>query len=108
MVNLDFVKFCNWINYYILMGLLAERVADRRLLRLTLGSLTAGVLTSDVVGPSIKGTLQSGPLSPLLWNLMLDVLDKVWRSAVIASSVTPTTATSMCGCGRRVSGPWRE
>ena len=58
------------------MGLVARRVADKCLLRLIRGFLTAGVLEGGLVGPTTKGTPQGGPLSPLLSNLMLDVLDK--------------------------------
>jgi RNA-directed DNA polymerase len=58
------------------MGLVAKRVSDRRLLRLIRGFLTAGVLAQGSVGPTDEGTPQGGPLSPLLSNLVLDVLDK--------------------------------
>ena len=58
------------------MGLVARRVADKRLLRLIRGFLAAGVFDGGLVGPTTKGTPQGGPLSPLLSNLMLDVLDK--------------------------------
>ena len=75
-VDLDLEKFFDRVNHDILMGLVARRVADKRLLRLIRGFLTAGVLEGGLVGPSTKGTPQGGPLSPLLSNLMLDVLDK--------------------------------
>jgi group II intron reverse transcriptase/maturase len=55
---------------------MAKRVTDRRILRLTRGFLTAGVLVDGLVGPTDEGTPQGGPLSPLLSNLMLDVLDR--------------------------------
>src|SRR5246500_3552671 len=58
------------------MGLVAKRVADKRILKLIRGFLTAGVLADGLVGPTEEGTPQGGPLSPLLSNLMLDVLDK--------------------------------
>jgi RNA-directed DNA polymerase len=58
------------------MGLVAKRVNDRRILRLIRGFLTAGVLADGLVGPTDEGTPQGGPLSPLLSNLMLDVLDR--------------------------------
>ena len=58
------------------MGLVAKRVADKRILTLIRGFLTAGVLADGLVGATEEGTPQGGPLSPLLSNLMLDVLDK--------------------------------
>src|ERR1700719_4108000 len=64
------------VNHDILMGLVAKRVADKRVLKLIRGFLTAGVLMDGLVGPTEEGTPQGGPLSPLLSNLMLDVLDK--------------------------------
>jgi len=58
------------------MGLVAKRVADKRLLKLIRGFLTAGAMEGGLVNPTEEGTPQGGPLSPLLSNLMLDVLDK--------------------------------
>jgi len=75
-VDLDIEKFFDRVNHDILMGLLAERVADKRILKLIRGFLTCGVLADGLVGPTDEGTPQGGPLSPLLSNLMLDVLDK--------------------------------
>jgi RNA-directed DNA polymerase len=75
-VDIDIEKFFDRVNHDILMGLVANRVADRRLLKLIRGFLTAGVLEAGLVGPTDEGTPQGGPLSPLLSNLMLDVLDK--------------------------------
>jgi RNA-directed DNA polymerase len=64
------------VNHDILMGLVAKRVQDRHLLRLIRRYLTAGVFVGGMVDPMDEGTPQGGPLSPLLSNLMLDVLDK--------------------------------
>jgi RNA-directed DNA polymerase len=75
-VDLDLEKFFDRVNHDILMGLVAKRVADKRILKLIRGFLTAGVLVDGLVGPTEEGTPQGGPLSPLLSNLMLDVLDK--------------------------------
>ena len=71
----DLEKFFDWVNHDILMGLVDKRVADKRLLKLIRGFLTASVLDGGLVGPTTEGTPQGGPLSPLLSNLMLDVLD---------------------------------
>jgi RNA-directed DNA polymerase len=70
------VKFFDRVNHDILMGLIAKRVADKRILKLIRGLLTAGVMEEGLVSPTEEGTPQGGPLSPLLSNLMLDVLDK--------------------------------
>jgi len=75
-VDIDLEKFFDRVNHDILMGLVAKRVADKRILKLIRGFLTAGVLEGGPVGPTEEGTPQGGPLSPLLSNLMLDVLDK--------------------------------
>ena len=75
-VDIDLEKFFDRVNHDILMGLVAKRVADKRILKLIRGFLTAGVLADGLVGPTEEGTPQGGPLSPLLSNLMLDVLDK--------------------------------
>jgi len=75
-VDIDLEKFFDRVNHDILMGLIAKRVADKRILKLIRGFLTAGALEGGLVSPTEEGTPQGGPLSPLLSNLMLDVLDK--------------------------------
>ena len=75
-VDIDLEKFFDRVNHDILMGLVAKRVADKRILKLIRGFLNAGVLEDGLVSPTEEGTPQGGPLSPLLSNLMLDVLDK--------------------------------
>jgi len=75
-VDIDLERFFDWVNHDILMGLIAKRVTDKRILKLIRGCLTAGVLADGFVSPTEEGTPQGGPLSPLLSNLMLDVLDK--------------------------------
>jgi RNA-directed DNA polymerase len=75
-VDIDLEKFFDRVNHDILMGLIAKRVTDKRILKLIRGFLTAGALADGLVNPTEEGTPQGGPLSPLLSNLMLDVLDK--------------------------------
>ena len=63
-------------NHDKLMGQIAKRVEDKRLLKLIRAFLNAGVMENGLVSPSVEGTPQGGPLSPLLSNLVLDELDR--------------------------------
>jgi RNA-directed DNA polymerase len=63
-VDLDLEKFFDRVNHDVLMGLVAQRVTDKRLLRLIRGYLTAGVLEGGLVGPVDEGVPQGGPLTP--------------------------------------------
>lgn len=75
-VDLDLEKFFDRVPHDRLMARLAQRIADRRLLRLLRRMLTAGVVMPDgVVVATAEGTPQGGPLSPLLSNIVLDELD---------------------------------
>jgi RNA-directed DNA polymerase len=64
------------VNHDKLMGQIAKRVKDKRLLKLIRAFLKAGVMENGLVSPSVEGTPQGGPLSPLLSNLVLDELDR--------------------------------
>ena len=75
-VDMGLEKFFDTVNHDILMGLVAKQVTDKRILRLIRGFLAAGILEGGLVSQRVKGTPQGGPLSPLLSNLILDVLDK--------------------------------
>lgn len=76
-VDLDLEKFFDRVNHDILMGRIAKREKDKRVLKLIRAFLSAGVAMEDgVVIPTEEGTPQGGPLSPLLSNLMLDDLDR--------------------------------
>ena len=75
-VDLDLEKFFDRVNHDVLMGRIAKRVSDKRMLKLIRGFLNSGVLENGLVGPTEEGTPQGGPLSPLLSNLLLDELDR--------------------------------
>src|SRR3982074_565481 len=74
--DLDLEKFFDRVNHDKLMGQIAKRVEDKRLLKLIRAFLNAGVMENGLVSPSVEGTPQGGPLSPLLSNLVLDELDQ--------------------------------
>src|SRR3989475_1129211 len=75
-VDFDLEKFFDRVNHDKLMGQIARRVEDKRLLKLIRAFLNAGVMENGLVSPSVEGTPQGGPLSPLLSNLVLDELDR--------------------------------
>src|SRR3981189_339413 len=75
-VDLDLEKFFDRVNHDKLMGQIAKRIEDKRLLKLIRAFLNAGVMENGLVSPSVEGTPQGGPLSPLLSNLVLDELDR--------------------------------
>jgi RNA-directed DNA polymerase len=75
-IDLDLEKFFDRVNHDKLMGQIAKRVEDKRLLKLIRAFLNAGVMENGLVSPSVEGTPQGGPLSPLLSNVVLDELDR--------------------------------
>ncbi len=75
-VDVDLEKFFDRVNHDILMGKLAKRIEDKRILRLIRRYLEAGVMLNGVVIERHEGTPQGGPLSPLLANVLLDEVDK--------------------------------
>ncbi len=79
-VDIDLEKFFDRVNHDVLMGRVARRVGDKRLLKLLRAFLNAGVMENGLESPSVEGTPQGGPLSPLLSNLLLDELDRELES----------------------------
>lgn len=75
-VDIDLENFFNTVNHDILMGIMRSRIADVRVVKLIRKYLATGVLVGGVTTPTEKGTPQGGPLSPLLSNILLDLLDK--------------------------------
>jgi RNA-directed DNA polymerase len=75
-VDMDLEKFFDRVNHDKLMGLLAQGIGDKILLKLIRRYLEAGMLVEGLVSAREEGTPQGGPLSPLLANILLDQLDR--------------------------------
>jgi len=75
-VDMDLEKFFDRVNHDRVMERLADRVRDRRVLRLIRRYLEAGLMADGVVSPRREGAPQGGPLSPLLSNILLTGLDR--------------------------------
>ena len=67
------------IDHDVLMRLVEARVSDRSTLRLIRAWLKVGVLEHGSVTATVSGTPQGSPISPLLANIALSVLDKEWE-----------------------------
>lgn len=75
-VDMDLSKFFDRVQHDVLLARVARKVGDKRLLRLIGNYLRAGVMVHASWEPSHEGTMQGGPLSPLLANILLDDFDK--------------------------------
>jgi RNA-directed DNA polymerase len=76
LVDIDLEKFFDRVNHDKLMGEVAKRITDKRMLKLIRAYLNAGVMENGLVSAMEEGTPQGGPLSPLLSNLVLEELDR--------------------------------
>ena len=73
------IKACfSEIDHEALIGQVERRVADRQMVKLLRSWLRAGVFEGGVVSDTEAGTPQGSPVSPLLANIALHVLDEAW------------------------------
>src|SRR5580658_9770048 len=78
-VDFDLEKFFDRVSHDKLMGQIAKRVEDKRLLKLIRAFLNAGVMENGLVSPSVEGTPQGGPLTARTQKITW-----VWQSPTVA------------------------
>lgn len=78
-VDADIEKFFDNVNQDKLLILVEQRISDRRILKLIRQWLKSGVLYGNILEISELGTSQGSVISPLLANIYLNTLDRLWE-----------------------------
>jgi len=78
-VDADLKDYFGSIDHEKLLTLVAQRVADGRVLTLIERMLTAGAMQHGRLFPTTQGTPQGGVVSPLLSNILLTPFDREMR-----------------------------
>ena len=82
-LELDVAQFFDRLDHSVLLGILAERIHDGRLLRLIGALLEAGYLENWRFNATLSGVPQGGIVSPVLANVYLDRLDQYIETTLL-------------------------
>ena len=93
------------IDHHLLMERVRRRVGDRKVLRLLLAFLKAGVMAEGAFRRSEAGTPQGGIISPLLANVMLSALDERYDRWTPSATDTPISAMQRRRLDRKKGRP---
>lgn len=77
-LDADIRKYFDNINHEKLLILVKQRIIDRRILWLIKRWLKSGVMEAGQIRETQTGTPQGGVISPLLANIYLHLMDRIW------------------------------
>lgn len=86
-LDADIKGYFDNIRHEKLLKIISWRVSDRRVIKLIRKWLESGVMEEGKYEKTIVGTPQGGVISPLLSNIYLHYLDKMWESKYSALGV---------------------
>jgi group II intron reverse transcriptase/maturase len=90
------------IDHHKLMEYIRQRIRDKKVLRLILAFLKAGIMAEGNIKHPIAGTPQGGIISPLMANILLTAIDKQYRRW------TPAPGESSLCAQRRRGRDWKK
>jgi len=106
-VDIDLAKFFDRVNHDRLMAAVAERVRDKRVLRLIRGFLTAGALDNGIFEASREERRRAARSRPCCRTSCWTNSTVSWSVVALLSRATRMTAISTWRAARRPSGSWR-